>query len=377
MKTLFPDYNRCQVNIANSILKYYGAKTSHSSLKELDKYLNKDYKNVVLILYDGFGSKLIENNLGKDSFLCKNKVDDLTAVFPATTTAATTSIISGLTPIEHCWLGWNIYVKSLDKTVTMFKNVLKDTDTPAADYNVTKREFPYATIFDQINATDHCQAHYLSPFDGTHYDTNNLDDMYDKIANICGNGEKNFVYAYCAEPDATMHGYGTRSDQSIDMMRFLDDKTKELCDRLGDDTLIIITADHGHMDIKKHFVLTDYPKLKNMLARETSLETRAVNFFVKEGMIKAFQQEFKKQFSEDDFILSTKREVIDRRLFGDGTPNAKFDSCLGDFLVIAVSDASIVDDYNAPSLGLKSHHAGLTENEVLIPLIIIDKKSQT
>jgi len=49
MKRIYPDYNNCIVNVSNSILKYYGLKNYHNTLEELDKYLEKDYKNVTAV----------------------------------------------------------------------------------------------------------------------------------------------------------------------------------------------------------------------------------------------------------------------------------------------------------------------------------------
>ena len=370
MKVVKQDYNNCLVNVSNSILKHYGVKTFHNSLKELDEYLEKDYKNVVLILYDGFGSKLIERNIGSKSFLAKHKIKDITSVFPATTTAATTSIVTGLTPIEHCWLGWNLYIASIDKTVTMYWNVLKGTDIKVAEYNVAQREFPYTTIFELINKKDEVSAYCISPYEGVKYDDNNIDEMYSKIKELCDNNEKTFIYAYCAEPDHFMHEVGTTDERVIELMKTLDNKTEKLCDSL-EDALIIIVADHGHMTLGEYVFLDDYPILSNMLIRETSLEPRATNFFVKKKMLKAFKKEFDKLFS-NDFTLLTKQEVIDKKLFGDGVPHDKFESCLGDYIALAISDKAFVDNHE--STQHKGVHAGVTEYEVMIPLIIVDKK---
>ena len=96
------DYKNSIISISNSILKYFDLKPYHDSLKELDKILEKKkYQNVVLLLCDGMGSINLKNNLEKNTFLRKNHLKDITSVFPPTTTAATTSILSGKTPSEH------------------------------------------------------------------------------------------------------------------------------------------------------------------------------------------------------------------------------------------------------------------------------------
>ena len=47
MKLAGPDYNNCLVNLANSILKKFGAKTTADTLGAADESLAKNYKNVV------------------------------------------------------------------------------------------------------------------------------------------------------------------------------------------------------------------------------------------------------------------------------------------------------------------------------------------
>ena len=363
-RILYPDYDNCLVNLSNSLLKYYGVDNNFPGLAILDKYLNKDYKNVVLILYDGLGSKIIDRHLNDDSFLKKHKVCDITSVFPATTTAATGSVLSAMYPSQHCWLGWDNYIKPLDQVVTMFRNVAKGSSTPIASYDVSKDNFPYTTIIKKI--AENTATYWLSPFDGYYYNPSDFNSLFNKITDLCATKEKKFIYVYCIEPDALMHEYGCEDKIIKDMVVWLDQKTAELSEQIQNSLLIVI-ADHGLIDIKKYIVLSDYPDLKAMLMKETSIEARAVNFFVKENKITAFKKEFNRLFAED-FILLSKAEVLKKQLFGKGQASPKFTDCLGDYLAIAISDKAILDSYDYYQA--KALHAGLCEEEVLVPLII-------
>lgn len=71
-----------------------------------------------------------------------------------------------------------------------------------------------------------------------------------------------------------------------------------------------------------------------------SIEPRALNFFVEEEKREQFQQEFKKEF-RDKFMLWTKQQVLDRKLFGGGKEHSNFQGMLGDYLAIAVSNLAI------------------------------------
>ena len=151
---MFPDYTACPTNITSSIIKYFDCTAPHASLPILDEILKrKQYRNVILYLCDGLGTALVKEHLSEDSFLRKNFLTSLCSVFPSTTTSATTSFLSGMEPCEHGWLGWDLYFEKEDKIVTMFRNNIKDTSIPAADYDVAETTYPYKRIHEIINET--------------------------------------------------------------------------------------------------------------------------------------------------------------------------------------------------------------------------------
>ena len=382
----YPDYENCLVNVSNSLLKYYGLENGHPSLEVLDRYLEKGYKNVVWLVLDGFGSQLIQDNLGEGSFLGKHQVSQITSVFPPTTAAATTSIVTGKTPVEHGWLGWELYFESVDQVVTTFFNTLKkNPKEQAASYHLAQRELVIKTIISRMNQLGNIKGHWISPFpkdtlvsadassdriDLINYDFRNLDTLFNQLENLCQGSEKKFIYAYSMEPDSLMHELGTKDIKVVELMKYLDKKVAQLCENL-EDTLLIVTSDHGHIDAGGYFFLSDYPELKNMLVRETSIEPRAVNFFVKDGLKEAFSSRFNELFGKD-FLLLSKREVLEKQLFGPGAPHKKFESFLGDFLAIGITDKGILDEFHPNPK--KGFHAGGTLEEMMVPLIIIEKE---
>ena len=129
------NYYNCLTNLACSIQKYFGIKPKHNTMPYIDELLQeKKPQNVILMLFDGMGSRILDRTLGKDTFFGKNKKKEITSVFPATTTAATTSIRTGRNPIEHGWLGWNMYMAPIDKTITLFRNKEKGKDEISEEF---------------------------------------------------------------------------------------------------------------------------------------------------------------------------------------------------------------------------------------------------
>lgn len=173
---ILPDYNNSIVNLMSSIRKYFDLDYEGNTLDIMDILLKKNNpKNVVVILYDGMGSRLVKRNLDSNSFLNKNMISELSTVVPSTTTAATTSVLTGLYPNSHGYLGWDMYYEKEDKVVTMFTNNIKDTDIKVFDYNIAKKYFPYETITDSINKNGKYFSNIVSPFGGDIYSENNID----------------------------------------------------------------------------------------------------------------------------------------------------------------------------------------------------------
>ena len=370
MKIIYPDYEKCLTNLTNSILKYFDITPYHKTLKELDKVLEEsNYDNIILLIYDGMGSNILSRNLNENSFLRKHKIEDIKAIFPPTTTASTTTLLSGLNPCEHGWLGWDLYFKCLDETVTMFLNTKKDTNILVSEENMAQKYFSYKSIIDLIN--EKYKAFKLMPFGDNAY--NDLADLNNKVINLCKEKGKKFIYAYYDEPDHTTHNEGTDSNITVKLYEEIDKSTKELYEKLKDtNTLVIVTADHGHIN-SKDITLSDYKDIFNLLKHDVSIEGRACAFFIKEGKSQEFEQLFNKYF-KDDFILYTKEEVIKNKLFGKGTENKYFKDSLGDYLAVAITNKYF--RYNENSVKLTSMHAGLTEDEMLVPLIIIGKEDK-
>lgn len=65
-KRVWPDYENCIANLPNSILKKWKIPTVGGTLSLADKYLEKDYKNVVVLLLDGLGKVILENVLDEN-----------------------------------------------------------------------------------------------------------------------------------------------------------------------------------------------------------------------------------------------------------------------------------------------------------------------
>ena len=364
MSVCYPDYNNGIVNLACSVLKHYGAVYTHPTLPIADRLLGQNKRNVVALLLDGLGVKSLEYHLPQESFLRRHFITGISSVFPTTTTAAITSLESGLTPAEHGWLGWSLYFSELDKIVNTFPNTDKLTGEQAADYHVAGRYLPYKSIYGKIHEAGNAEAYSVSKFGSNKIES--FDGMTDEIVRLSRRQGRKYIYAYWEDPDAAMHMKGCEDSSITEWLKEADRRLEHMANEL-EDTLLIIIADHGHININNK-VLTDYPQLTKMMKRSISIESRTGGFYIKDKYKDDFPEEFKKIFGED-FLLLHKKDVIHMRLFGDGAIHPKFEELIGDYLAIAVSDQNIVS--SPKSMRFASNHAGLTDQEMMVPLIVI------
>ena len=403
----FPDYTQSLVNVTASLAAFFGITTPHPPLATLEQLLKnaarkngRRYRNVVLFLFDGMGCSVLEHHLKTSSFLRKHFICPVFSVFPPTTTAAVTSVETGLTPLEHGRLGWTLYFPELDKNVNVFTNTLKDSKEQAAPFHAGNRFIPCNAFYKkQAGAqTDEANGGGTGFYTVSKFGTNkvnNSKEMFDEVFRLCTEEGGHYIYAYSEKPDSIMHVCGTGSIAAKACVCGINRSVQRFCRRLkqapaGGDTLVLVTADHGHIPVR-NAELTSYPQLEKMLVRRPSIEARAVNFFVKPEYLsdfpRVFGECFKTLFAADidadlkpqhgktfdtkdaDFLLFSKREALGMELFGTGTAHPSVHTSLGDYLAVACSSLTLVD--SPQSNHFKSHHAGLTAEEMCVPLIAL------
>jgi predicted AlkP superfamily pyrophosphatase or phosphodiesterase len=103
-----PDYeNFSLVNLSNFVLKHFNAQISHAPypFERFISGVSNGVEKIVFFLIDALGMSSLEKILNKDRVFQEYVVLEATSVFPTTTSAAITSLLTASTPIEHGVLG--------------------------------------------------------------------------------------------------------------------------------------------------------------------------------------------------------------------------------------------------------------------------------
>lgn len=365
----FPNYDNSIMNVSNSILKHYNVKTDYEGIDILDEKLKNDYNHIIYILLDGMGANIVKKLLKKTDGLRRYMRKEITSVFPPTTVAATDAVISGVPPIVNGHLGWVQYFPNEDVNMVVFQQKDYYDELNIIEDDLRQKYLSFKRMYEKIAEVneDVNSSEIFPPF--IEGGAESFAEQVERVLTKVKNNDKTFTYIYWIQPDLYEHQFGVYSDEVKDVLIELNESFEELIDNVDDDTLVVCIADHGLTNIDP-INLTKYSDIMSSLKRLPSLEPRAMNFFVKDEHLNGFRNMFNKHF-ENEYLLCSKQEVLEMNLFGTGKKHPMIDSFLGDFIAIAISNSMFILDETTPH---KAHHAGLLEDEMMVPLIMYSKK---
>lgn len=367
MDFIYPDYNGNNVlNVAASLSSFLGNPNGNATVPELDKELKKGYKRMIFLVFDALGTYPLELNTPADGFFRANTIKTLTTVFPSTTACASATMISGLYPSQHGRFGWCMYLPELGGRVDILVGTRSEGDRKKVDVKKLKEMFPLRGFY-LDNKTDYRVSSILSSIidDGNpdRIVEETVSGVFDRIYEICKREEKQFIYVHCPQPDNIFHHRGVDDEKSRLMVEDIQNRTKKLSEDFKD-TLVIVTADHGQVNINGYVPLYKDEKLSDMLFAPPDVEVRAVCLRVKEDKKEDFERYFTEKYGEDFALLKTE-DLINRGVFG---PRTEKTDALGNYFAVARTNVlAMLHPCTSTFLG---QHTSLTE-EMKVPLILL------
>ena len=374
----WPNYSRSLLNTTATILRYFGVATPYAPLRELVPFFQAKPRHIILMIFDGMGTASLQEHLDASSWMRRHQFAEITSVFPPTTTAAMTSYYTGLSPLEHGWLGWSLYFKQYGRSVDVF------TNRDSLDKQMLSQGRPglellgYEPIYNKIERVTAGrvktysigpQGLTLQPGVNKHIEVEHLEDMAMELIHL-SRIEDRIYLTYWPEPDATMHEKGPKDKAIGEQLRQLDHFLESLMPELSE-SLIIISADHGQIQVALRMDMRQDSELYHALLMPPSMEPRAASLRVKPEQRSTFAATFRKKYGRD-FRLLSKRQVLQQNLLGYGIPHPLVDDFLGDYLAIGLTHHLLVcsSNFSIERFPFRGHHAGLCPDEMNIPLIV-------
>lgn len=179
-------------------------------------------------------------------------------------------------------------------------------------------------------------------------------------------------YCYWGEIDAAGHRHGWQSDQWVAALEDADRELRRLANSLPRDSVMVVTADHGMVDVTgaPRWDVGDTPAL----ARDVELvagEPRALHLHVRESDVAAVAERWQETLGDDAVVL-TRLEAETAGLFGPISLEAR--DRIGDIVVATTGRATVVDSrtQSTRSMSLIGMHGSLTPEELQVPLLLAE-----
>jgi Type I phosphodiesterase / nucleotide pyrophosphatase len=329
---------------------------------------------VVLLVLDGLGWEQLRarSALAPTLSAAAGIERSITSVAPTTTACALTSITTGRPPSDHGLLGYRL---ALDDQIL---NVLRWTLGSGRAHDVRQavpaRQFqPYPSFAgssrtvpvvskSEFGGTGFTAAHLgNSPLHGYRV----LSSLPVEVGQLLRQGEP-LIYAYYDGIDKVAHGSGLGELYDAELVA-VDRLVADLVDQLPPGAVLVVTADHGQIDVGPRVELLGRDVMSAVVF--LSGEGRFRWLHARDGAAFDLEQTLTERYADSTWVMSRDR-VIDEGVFGGPLRN-ELVGRLGDVALLPHAPIAFIDPADTGESRLQSRHGSLTADELLVPLVAL------
>jgi hypothetical protein len=325
----------------------------------------------VVFLVDGMGLELLREHGDAAPFLSSlTNVEDVVCGVPSTTVTSLTSLGTGLLAGEHGMVGYTCRVpetgrrlnalkwdQPLDPTMWQpYPTILRRLDeagVSATSVNDAKFEGTGLTLCSQGGV----------PFHGV----NSVYERLDVVVDVIESSPRSVTYAYESRLDHTGHSKGCSSEDWRTMLTTIDTELMELRDELPRDTTLLVTADHGMLDLpfEDRFDVDAVPRLLDDVTLLAG-EARFRHVYTRDGAADDVAARWREVLG-DRAVVRTQEGIED--WFGPISPEVR--GRIGDVVVAALGDFGV---FSSREFGIEmkmtGFHGSITDAELRIPVLV-------
>jgi hypothetical protein len=339
-------------------------------------------KRTVVVLVDGLGAGQLKRfgsyapTLKAAAAASGSRVLD--TVFPTTTAAALTSFATGVTPAVHGIVGYDSFDPVGRRVVNQLGSWPGDLDPAAWQPNPTLFEtLPDAGVDVITVSRDKFRSSSLTRASlrgGRFVAAANADTRVKLTLEALRKHPRSLVYLYWDDLDKVGHSHGVSSPKWLATLEELDSCMKRLASCVDPGTSVLLTADHGMVDVPRSGRI-DYASESPALldgVEFTAGEPRGVQLHFGRD-VPAAQRESTRQAWQslhgDQAWIVTRDEALDYGWFGPEVRNGVA-ARIGDLIIAAHGDIALYDSRRAKprAFDMVGQHGSLTKAERKIPL---------
>lgn len=332
-------------------------------------------ERVCVVLIDGLGFENLTERSGHAPFMRSLLSDggELTCGFPSTTAVSMGVFGTGAGPGRTGLLGYTVR----NPHTGAVANLVSWTGLGAPE-DVQREPTVFEALADAgVTVTTVGPARFAQSGmtraalrGGRYWNAESLADRVDAAAyELISPG---LVYLYWGDVDKIGHHEGSGSWQWGDALEAADREVERLARALPPGTRLIITADHGMVDVdaaRRWDVATTTGLSEGV--KVVAGEPRAVHVYSRKASGAAAVAARWREVLGDGALVATRDEVVDAGWLGPVADHVA--PYIGDVIVAATGAGTIVDSrtQSAASLGLRGVHGSLTPREMRIPYLTL------
>jgi hypothetical protein len=318
----------------------------------------------VLLVLDGLGWHAFERFPRQFPELRAFAGGPVTTVVPSTTPAALTSITTGLPPSRHGITGFRIrHERGVLNTIRW---QLAAGGRPPDPEHVQKespffgRPVPVVTKA-AFRTTGFTGAHMRgADFHG--WQTTAV--LVEEVRALAAAGAP-FVYAYYSGVDEVAHSHGLESAHFPAELAATDRLVGEVLDALPDDVALVVTADHGQVQVGPEGWRSLAP-LHEMVETYAG-DGRFRHLHAKQGRAGELHAEAVARYGTDAWVFR-REQLLDEGWLGPDPVPAVYRR-VGDVVLAARTAVGFVDPTMPYETGLVAAHGSITTDEMQVPLV--------
>lgn len=328
---------------------------------------------VCVVLIDGLGSDNLRAAGGHAPFLnaALSASKSINTVFPSTTASAITSFGVGAAPSRHGILGYSVY----DRESGLTRNLLSGWGEGFEPSNIQKlRTVSDLAVESGIRSFTVGPGEYadsgftqLNMSAASYVPAKTFEDRIEAVKAILASKHASLTYLYFPELDSIAHSNGVASTEWLTKLEDLDSAIKSLAVSLPKDCGLVVTADHGIVDVpKENQVLLDELDIPYLLA-VTGDPRNTFLYFEPETDLQATKNLLQAEL-KSRALVATVQELQDAGWLSAEIENSRF---LPDLYLLAQGNyACYHRSFCKPqSLKMVGQHGSISQAELSVPLM--------
>lgn len=326
--------------------------------------------HAIVLLADGLGRASLEAHRGHARTLAARLDTDpaISAVFPTTTASSLATLTTGSAPGQHGMVGYRVLDPDRDAVVTQ---LTLDGLDPA-----TWQRLP--TLFETSadagvrsiaigSPRHHDSAFTHAVLRGAEYQGEaSLAARFAAARRALETPGPVLVYLYIAELDVEGHARGVASSRWLAALEELDSAVAGLAAALGPRQGLLVTADHGMVDVPEHAQLLVAPELL-VGVRHVAGEPRCLQLHLEPSADPDEVAERWRTSEGKRAWVATRDEAVEAGLFGEVADAVR--PRIGDVLIAARRDHAYYVDPADPARRMVGQHGSLGPAEQQVPLL--------